>query len=73
MAPSLSSVGPFLKLGWSKIAERGMATLPVVKDLNGVKYIYPDFLSGVVLRGMNEFHLEGVEETFGYESVFWKF
>jgi len=45
-----------------------MATLPVVKDLNVVKYIYPGFLSGVVLLGMNEFHLEGVEETFGHDS-----
>ncbi len=45
-----------------------MARLPVVKDLNVVKYIYPGFLSGVVLPGMNEFYLEGVEETFGYES-----
>jgi len=46
-----------------------MASLPVVKDFDIVKELRSGFLPDVVVPIMNQFHLEGVEETFSHRVI----
>jgi len=57
----LSCIGHLVTLDWRQIAESGMALLPIVKDFDVGKDHSSRGLSCMIMLGMNELHLAGVE------------
>ena len=65
----LSRDSQFLTLGWSQIAECGMASLAIVKNFDIFKDFGPSLLTGVLVPAMDEFHFQSVEKTFGHRVI----